>query len=339
MPDQIELLSTLPLSEEQTEDLQALSEKLRVRLVVPQPNETIGEEHWEQTEILYTSQTLPEGEQAPNLQWIQFYLAGIDNYIDHEILRRENLIATTLSGANAPQVAEHALALMLALGHNLPSMFADQARNHWPNRRQERYQPKELQGSTVGIIGYGSIGRHLAGLLQSFDCTVLGSKRNLMEPDEEEYQAGEDGPPAESLVTRLYPSKAMGAMLKECDFVVLATPLTEETRGLVGAKQFAAMKAGAFFVDISRGGIADHDALLEALNDGHLGGAGLDVFPEEPLPADSPLWESPNVIISPHVAGFSPHYAERAFALLKENVARYLEGEELLNRVDVQRGY
>ena len=338
MSESVEILSTLPLTEEQSADLLALSDKLLLRSISPVQNEPIPPEEWENVEVLYTFRDLPDQDQAPNLRWIQFYLAGIDDHIDSELLQRENLVATNLSGANAPQVAEHALALILALGHNLPAMFADQARNHWSSQRLERYQPHELQGSTVGIIGYGSVGQHLAQLLQSFNCTVLAAKRDLRQPSAAGYRAGE-GPDPESLVARLYPAKAMGAMLKECDFVVLATPLTEETRGLVGAKQFAAMQAGAFFVDVSRGGVADHEALLAALDEGHLGGAGLDVFSEEPLPADSPLWEAPNVIVSPHVAGLSPHYAERAFELFKENLGRYLEGEELLNRVDLERGY
>ena len=339
MPDSIHVLSTLPLSDEQIAELKSLDKRLTVRVQTPSQGDGLPEDVWEAVRILYTAQSLPDEDQAPDLRWVQFYLAGIDNHIDHPVLQRDNLIATTLSGANAPQVAEHALALMLALGHNLPSMFADQSRNHWPNRRLERYQPSELQGSTVGIIGFGSIGRHLAMLLQSFDCTVLGSKRNLLETEQPGYSAIEDMPANEILVDRLYPSKAMGAMLKECGFVVVATPLTPETKGLVGAKTFEAMRDSAFLVDVSRGGVTDHAALLAALDKGHIAGAALDVFPEEPLPADSPLWELPNVIISPHVAGLSPHYADRAFALFKENVRRYVNDEELLNRVDPQRGY
>ncbi len=339
MPDSLQLLSTLPLSDEQIAELEALDKRLSVRVQTPAQGDSLPDEAWDNVRILYTSQLLPGEDQAPDLRWVQFYLAGIDNHIDHPVLQRDNLTATTLSGANAPQVAEHALSLMLALGHNLPSMFADQSRNHWPNRRLERYQPSELQGSIVGIIGFGSIGRHLAMLLQSFDCTVLASKRNLLDEESPGYGAVEDMPINKALAARLYPSKAMSAMLKECDFVVVATPLTPETKGLVSAKAFDAMKESALLVDVSRGGVTNHDALLTALDKGRLAGAALDVFPEEPLPADSPLWELPNIIISPHVAGLSPHYAQRGFALLKENLRRYLNDEELFNRVDPQRGY
>lgn len=339
MSDHIYLLSTLPLTAEQVDSLQALSTRLEIHVVNAQQDETVSEEVWEQTEILYTYQALPLVGEAPNLRWIQFYLSGVDEHLDNELLHQPGLRVTTLSGANAPQVAEHALTLLLALGHKLPAMFADQASSKWAARRLERFQPTELQGSTVGIVGYGSVGRHLAGLLQSFNCTVLASKRDLMQLEDLGYRAKGQGDPEASLARRLYPSKALGSMLKDCDFVVLCVPLNSETRGLIGSKQFQAMKSTAYFVDVSRGGVADHEALIEALNKGQIAGAALDVFPEEPLPADDPLWEMPNVLVSPHVAGLSPHYDQRAFELLKENLTRYLEERELLNVIDLARGY
>jgi phosphoglycerate dehydrogenase-like enzyme len=228
---------------------------------------------------------------------------------------------------------------MLALSHNLPKMLADQAHTEWSPERLERYLPTELIGSTVGIIGYGSIGQRLARLLQSCGVSILASKRDLMSASKEHFQVDGQGDPNGELVRRLYPGKALGSMLKECDYVVVTVPLTAETRGMLGATQLAAMKPGAFLVDVSRGGVVDHDALATALRKGQLAGAGLDVFPEEPLPADSPLWAQPNVIISPHVAGLSPHYLDRAFLLFKENLRRYLAGEELLNRIHLDRGY
>jgi phosphoglycerate dehydrogenase-like enzyme len=128
-------------------------------------------------------------------------------------------------------------------------------------------------------------------------------------------------------------------MVKECDYVVVTVPLTAETRGMLGAKQLAAMKPNAILVDVSRGGVVDEGALASAIEKGQIAGAGLDVFAEEPLPADNPLWEMPNVLISPHVAGLSPHYVERAFTLFKENLRRYIAGEDLLNKIDLERGY
>jgi len=273
------------------------------------------------------------------MRWIQFHLAGIEEHLDQPILRQVSVQATSLSGANAPQVAEHALALMLALGHHLPEMVADQSRNQWATQRSQRYVPKELLNSTVGIIGYGSVGQRLARLLQSFGVTVLASKRDLLKAQSTDYQVDGQGDPAADLPRRLYPGKALRSLLKECDYVVVTVPLTQETRGMLGAKQLSAMKPSAILVDVSRGGVVDQEALIHALEKGQFAAAGLDVFAEEPLPADSRLWDLPNVLISPHVAGLSPHYVERAFTLFKENLRRYVDGEELLNKIDLERGY
>jgi phosphoglycerate dehydrogenase-like enzyme len=339
MSDEKHILLTIPFSAEQVGELRQLATGFRINVHPLSEDQATPEGFWDRVEILYALQTLPEPEQAPDLHWIQFHFAGVEGYLDEPILRRPDLQATTLSGANAPQVAEHALALMLALSHNLPKMLADQAHTEWSPERLERYLPTELIGSTVGIIGYGSIGQRLARLLQSCGVSILASKRDLMSASKEHFQVDGQGDPNGELVRRLYPGKALGSMLKECDYVVVTVPLTAETRSMLGENQLAAMKPGAFLVDVSRGGVVDHDALATALRKGQLAGAGLDVFPEEPLPADSPLWAQPNVIISPHVAGLSPHYMDRAFQLFKENLRRYLAGEELLNRIDLDRGY
>lgn len=340
MSEERKVLLTVPFSPAQLEELRTQAPELKLHVLQLNEGQQVPEEEWANTEILYTFRALPQPEQAPKLRWIQFHLAGVEEHLDSPILRHGNVVATTLSGANAPQVAEHALALMLALGHNVPQMLADQSRAQWATeQRGERYQAKELLGSTVGIVGYGSIGQRLARLLQSFGVTVLASKRDLLSEPREDYQVDGEGDAKAELVRRLYPGKALRSMLKECDYVVVTVPLTAETRGMLGAAQLSAMKPSAHLVDVSRGGVVDHTALAAALEKGQLAGAGLDVFPVEPLPADSPLWEMPNVIISPHVAGLSPHYVERAFLLFKENLRRYMAGEDLLNKIDLKRGY
>jgi len=339
MSDEKQILLTIPFKSEQVEELQQLATGFRIILHPLSEGQATPEGFWDRVEILYALRMLPEPELAPDLRWIQFHFAGVEGYLDAPILRRPGLQATTLSGANAPQVAEHALALMLGLSHNLPQMLADQSHTEWSPERLERFLPAELIGSTVGIIGYGSIGQRLARLLQSCGVSILASKRDLMSAPKNDFQVDGQGDPNAELVRRLYPGKALGSMLRECDYVVVTVPLTAETRGMLGATQLAAMKPGAFLVDVSRGGVVDHEALVVALKKGKLAGAGLDVFPEEPLPADSPLWAQPNVIISPHVAGLSPHYLDRAFHLFKENLRRYLAGEELFNRIELDRGY
>jgi phosphoglycerate dehydrogenase-like enzyme len=333
------ILITVQFSQGQLDDLQRLTPDLKVISRPLAQGQELPDEEWANVEVLYTFRSLPLPEQAQELRWIQFHLAGIEEHLDAPILQQSNIIATTLSGANAPQVAEHALALMLALGHHVPEMLVDQGLAKWPTRRIERYQANELIGSTVGIIGYGSIGQRLARLLQSFGVKILASRRSLLNAPLNDYQVDGQGDPGGELPRRMYPSEALRTMIKECDYVVVTVPLTNDTRGLIDEKQFESFKPGAFLADVSRGGVVDHTSLIEALETRRLAGAALDVFPEEPLPADSPLWQMPNVIISPHVAGLSPHYLDRAYILFKENLRRYLAGEELLNKLDLERGY
>ena len=339
MSEESQILITVQFGDEQLQELSALSPAIKIQSRPLAQGQELPEDSWAEAEVLYTFRALPTPEQAPKLRWIQFHLAGVEEHLDAPILHSAQVQATSLSGANAPQVAEHALALMLALGHHLPEMFADQSRSAWPTRRSERYQPKELLGSTVGIVGYGSVGQRLARLLQSFGVTILASKRDLLNDGAQDYRVDGQVDPSGDLVRRLYPGKALRTMLKECDYIVITVPLTAETQDMIGANQLAALKPSALLVDVSRGGVIDHQALIQVLEKNQIAGAALDVFPEEPLPADSPLWEMPNVIISPHVAGLSPHNMDRAFALFKENLRRYLAGEELLNKIDLQRGY
>lgn len=339
MSEERQILITVQFNQPQLDELQSLAVDFKVVSHPLAQGQEMPEELWQNVEVLYTFRALPQPEQAPRLRWIQFHLAGIEEHLDLPILHQVMVQATTLSGANAPQVAEHALALMLALGHHLPEMVADQSRSQWPTQRAQRYLPKELINSTVGIIGYGSVGQRLARMLQSFGVTILASKRDLLHAESEDYQVDGQGDPAAELPRRLYPGKALRSMIKECDYVVVTVPLTAETREMLGASQLSAMKPSAVLVDVSRGGVVDQDALINALEKGQLAAAGLDVFTEEPLPADNPLWELPNVLISPHVAGLSPNYLERAFTLFKENLRRYVAGEDLLNKIDLERGY
>jgi phosphoglycerate dehydrogenase-like enzyme len=336
----VNVLVTVEFKPEQLDELRALSRSVELHTHPLAQGQDLPEGEWSDVEVLYTFRALPTPEQAPKLRWVQFHLAGIEEHLDAPILHHNEVRATTLSGANAPQVAEHALSLMLALGHHVPAMLGDQAARKWPAKRSELFLPAELLNATVGIVGYGSIGQRLARLLQAFGVTVLASKRDLLNPNrKDDFQVDQQGDPDAALVRRLYPGKGLRTMLKDCDHVVVTVPLTPETRGLIGAKQLAAMKPSAYLVDVSRGGVVDHAALIAALQKKQIAGAALDVFPEEPLPSDSALWELPNVIISPHVAGLSPHYLDRAFILFKENLRRYIAGEDLLNKIDLERGY
>ncbi len=198
---------------------------------------------------------------------------------------------------------------------------------------------RELRGSTIGLVGYGSIARQTARLLQPYGVEVLAAKRDAMQPEDNGYIPEGMGDPEGLRARRIYPIQALPSMVKECDFLAVILPLTPLTRGLINTEIFAAMKHGTYLIDVSRGGIVDHTALVKALKSGKVAGAMLDVFPQEPLPADNPLWKLTNVIITPHISGVSPHYNDRAVELFSENLHRYLGELPLYNRYNTELGY
>ncbi len=335
----IEVLITMPIASALVEILQQVSPRLKINISKTSKTDEVSEDMWQKAEVLYTNRIIPNPEQAPKLRWIQFHWAGIDHVLQEPVLRQPGLVATTLSGAAASQMAEYILMTLLALGHRLPDLMAHQRRADWPQDRWERFMPLELRSSTIGFIGYGSIARQSARLLNAFGAKILATKRDAMHPEDLDYIPTGMGDPGGHFLTRLYPPEALRSMLKECDYVVVTVPKTAGTRSIVGAAEFAVMKPTAFVVDISRGGVVDHKALITALTEHKIAGAALDVFPEEPLASDSPLWKLPNVIITPHISGNTPFYNERAIELFAENLQRYLDGLPLLNVIDLERGY
>ncbi|MGD2026929.1 MAG: D-2-hydroxyacid dehydrogenase [Anaerolineales bacterium] len=340
MSDQIEVLVTLPVSDELADEISQTGEQVSVTVYPAREGKGVPDELWQKAEVLYTMFALPKPEQAPNLRWVQSYLSGVEKLLEAPLFSDESeIMLTTLSGGNASQVAEHALTMMLALGRNLPQLFRYQQAHKWMEERGKNYIPFELRGSTVGVIGYGSIGRQVARIAHAFGAQVLATKRDLKEPEDSGYLEEDMGDPEGLLFTRLYPPQALRSMLEECDFAVVCVPLTRRTIAMIGTEQLKAMKPEAFLIDVSRGGVVDTDALVRALNNGELAGAALDVFAKEPLPENHPLWEMDNVIITPHVAGFSPAYNQRANQMFVENLKRYLVGDNLLNLVEPSRGY
>ncbi len=339
MTDPVNVLITLSLEERLVERLKSVSPKLNIMVEPANRFDEISKETWEKVQVLYTNRVIPQPEQAPQLHWIQFHWAGINHASDAEILSQPGFMATTLSGAACSQVAEYILMMLLNLGHRFLEMRAAQRRAEWTQDRWQRFSPRELRGSTVGIIGYGSIGRQVARLLQPFGATILAAKRNAMKTADEGYAQAGMGDVEGELPVRIYPYQAIKTMVRDCDFVVITAPLTDETLDLVDADVLQACKPGAYLVHASRSGIVDQEALVDALKSGKLGGAALDVFLEEPLPAESPLWKIPNLIVTPHIAGNSPEYDERAMELFAENLRRYLIGLPLLNIYHKELGY
>ena len=335
----IEVLITKDWPDALVEKIEAVSARLNVRVIPAKKVEDIPANALAQCEVFYTDMLFPDPEAMPSLRWVQFHWAGIEYALKEALLKKPGLAVTTMSGAAMAQLAEFALTMMLAAGHRVPALVNNQQTGGWAPDRFKRFVPQELRGSTVGIVGYGSIGRELARLLQPFNVTILAAKRDVMHPEDKGYTPPGLGDPEGNLFRRLYPVEALGSMIKECDFVVITLPLTPETRGLIGKREFEQMKTGAYLIDISRGEVVDESALLDALTSGKIAGAALDVFATEPLPKDNPLWKQPNALVTPHIAASSSHYEHAAAEMFAVNVERYLSGLPLYNQFDFDKGY
>ncbi len=330
------VLTQAPMPEPLLVTLRAVSPRVIVEHRTAETLEELGDV-WREVEVLYTTKLAPLPEAAPRLRWVQGHFAGVDQFLEHPLLH--NVTLTTSSGIHAPAMAEYILMMVLAFAHRLPRMIEYQQRATWPQQRWALFVPQELRDATIGIVGYGSIGRETARLAHAFGMRVLALKRHVARLVDDGWRLPDIGDVAGEYVARFYAPDQLQAMLAECDYVAIAAPLTPETRGLLGAAEFRAMKHEAVIINVARGGVIDEAALIDALRNQVIGGAALDVFEQEPLPTDSPLWHLPNVILSPHVSGFTPHYDERAMTLFAENLRRYVAGEPLLNVVDMQRGY
>jgi phosphoglycerate dehydrogenase-like enzyme len=338
MEEPVLVLITEPFSPDIITRLQAISPRLEVHLHPAAKLEEVPPQLLARAEVLYTMRIVPPPEQAPNLKWIQFHTAGLDHFAGAPILAR-GVRFTSMSGASATQIAEYVVMMLLALGHRLPDLVRAQAAHEWPRDKWERFAPRELRGSTVGIVGYGSVGRETARLCQAFGMRVLAVKRDVMSPEDTGYAPEGVGDPEGWIPARIYPPQSAKRMLAECDFVVISAPLTSTTRAWFDAEMVAAMRDGACLVDISRGRILDEEALQKALESGKIAGAALDVFAHEPLAPDDSLWDAPCLFLTPHIAGGSPRYDARAAEVFAENLRRYLDRRPLMNLFDPQKGY
>ncbi|MCB9008914.1 MAG: D-2-hydroxyacid dehydrogenase [Ardenticatenaceae bacterium] len=332
-----QLLITAPFPSHLVDKIRAVSPNLTIEQRTL-PNGRWPEEWTTEAEIYYALSAVPPIAQAPNLQWVQTHYAGIDNLKNSDLWHSDILI-TTASGVHAANMAQYAMTQILAWAHRVPNWFNYKQTKSWAKNRWETFVPQELNGKTLGILGYGSIGRELARLAKSFGLNILVTKRDARQLLDTGYSAPGSGDVEGLLPNRIYPSEATRSMLAECDFVVITLPLTERTHHLVDEELLKAMKPTAFLVNVGRGGIIKEADLVRGLKKGWLAGAGLDVFEVEPLPDDSPLWELDNVILTPHISGFTPHYDERATNIFVENLQRYLAGEPLLNLVNRDEGY
>lgn len=331
------VLVTAPFPEHLLDKIRAVSPEIRLEQV------QLADRKWpsERTtgaEVMYAIDAVPPPEQAPNLRWVQTHWAGIE-HLREQPLWNSDILVTNASGIHAPNIAQYVMAQILSWAHRTPRWFYYQQRGEWPHGRWEKFVPDELRGQTLGIAGYGSIGREVARLARCFGMRVLATKRDARRIEDAEYSLTGMGDPAGTMAARIYPGEATRSMVAECDYVVIALPLTERTRHLFDEQMFRTMKPTAFLVNVGRGEVVKESDLVRALKKGWIAGAGLDVFATEPLPADSPLWKMENVIISPHVSGFTQAYDERATDLFADNLRRYLHGAPLLNAISREEGY
>lgn len=337
----ITVLCLLRFTEAQLNKLRAVSPRLIVEQRTDAALSDLPAELRQRVEILYGfNETFQQAHHFPRIKWLQAHTAGVDYLRDRPVWQSEVLI-TTLNGVHATPMAEHALAMMLAFRWRLPLMGQLQRRMEWPHGRWTLFARPELRGSTLGIVGYGAVGRELARLAQEFGLRVLAVNRSGRRQPYRGFSQPGIGDPAAAIPAEIYPTGRLGEMLPQCDYVVSVMPLTPETHHLFNAAAFARMKQSAYFFNLGRGAIVDEPALVNALQQAQIAGAGLDVFEEEPLPPQSLLWQVDveRLIISPHVSGFTPAYDERATDLFAENLRRYLAGEPLLNLVERERGY
>jgi D-2-hydroxyacid dehydrogenase (NADP+) len=260
---------------------------------------------------------------APRLRWVQEWGAGVDWLLHQPEAAELDFTLTNASGVHAIPISEQILAYLLAFARGLPAAIRAQDRHVWqPAKRDQLF---ELAGKTMLLVGVGAIGERTAVIAAALGMRVLGIRRN----------------PAGDLpgVEAIYGSDRLYDLLPEADFVVLTVPLSHATQGMIGERELRAMKPTSYLINIGRGGTIQQPALIQALREGWIAGAGLDVFDQEPLPATSPLWELGNVILTAHYAGLTPAYDRRALAIFLDNLKRYRAGEPLKNVVDKAAGY
>jgi phosphoglycerate dehydrogenase-like enzyme len=263
---------------------------------------------------------------AKRLRWIHSPAAAVHQLMYPELIK-SSVALTNSTGVHGPVVAEHAITLLLALAKRLPQAMQYQARHEWSQNQlwQGSPRPREVADSTVLVIGMGSIGREFAARAKALGMRILAIRENPAK--------GLDGADA------VYGSAQIDEVLPQADYVLLCTPVTPATTGIMNAARLGKMKPDAYLINVARGPLIDEAALLDALQHRRIAGAALDVFNQEPLPADSPFWSLDNILITPHTAAVTDRLWERHYRLIVDNMKRFLAGERLLNEVDKSRGY
>lgn len=259
------------------------------------------------------------------LKWIQSSAAGLDHCLSPEVIACDDIMVSGCSGLFAPQVAETSMALLMGLIRSLPVFFEAKAKREYVRRFTD-----EVFGKTIGIVGFGGNGQQIAKTLRPMVGKVLATDKF----PESTIAKGYEG-----LAAKVYTDSQLHEMLPQCDVVIATLPLSEENEQLISDDQFSLMPKGSYFINVGRGSVVDQDALIRAIESGHLAGAGIDVANPEPIDPTSKLWEFPNVIITPHIGAQSVHRVPRTIDLFCQNFKRYTSGDSLINLVDKQLGF
>lgn len=317
-----QLLNDATVSDEHLEQIRSAAPEAKLIIIRNQ-------EEWNRrkaeiapkVQVLFARRPANWFQQLPNLRWIQQTGAGADWLLQVPRIVESDIILTNTSGSHAIPISEHVLALMLSLSRGICRHIKNQVKHVW-DRHGRVF---ELDGATIGLIGVGRIGEKIAEKAKGLNLRILGLRRH----------------PERTLpyVSRMYGPEELMELLGLSDWVVIAAALTSETKGMIGEAELKTMKQSAFIINIARGPLIVEHALIDALQQGWISGAGLDVFQNEPLPADSPLWDMDNVIITPHASNFTPHKVKRQISIFADNLQRHQNGQPLLNVVNKQSGY
>jgi phosphoglycerate dehydrogenase-like enzyme len=315
------------LTDEQLQRIQAVSPRQRLSLRSSNPYQKPGDVDPEvgEAEVLIGYHAYFDMERAPRLRWLQLSGDGVDHLRGTPIMRSDVVITNTR--VFATPISEYVFGSILSWRYHFPQMREQfQQQRRYPKNQWKEYLSEEIAGATLAIIGHGSIGHRLACLAQAFDMQVIATRRSATQPIREAN-------------VEVFPASALHAVLRRADIAVICLPLTDETEGLIGESELRLMKPSAYLVAVGRGKVIDEKALVRALREKWIAGAGLDVFAQRPLPPDSPFFDLPNVIMTPHMSGVSNGYAQRGVDFVCENLRRYLAGEPLINVVNKRLGY
>lgn len=314
----MKILINTEITSEHRQQIEAVSEQLHI---IEAQNSAEALRNIGDTDVVFGGFNRTLFENAKQLKWVQVLSAGVDGLLFPEFVQSD-VVLTSAKGFVGPHLADQAWALILGLLRGIGRSVRERT---WDNRMSIRLATWELSERTLGIVGLGGTGMDVARRAQGFDMRTIAVDPETVE--------------APSFVHEVWQMNRFHELLAQSDVVAICAPLTPETHGMFNDAAFQAMQSHALLVNVTRGKIVDGPALLRALNNGSIGGAGLDVTPEEPLPTDSPLWDMPNVIITPHVAGGSPIRLDRTVGLFCDNLERTLVGKPLLSIIDKEKGY